>query len=82
MPALLWFLPCPGGWPQDPRLKELGQRAILPKGTDTGSNDQAEDPPAAYRRLRHSLGVAEGPSEIPQGEILLFAGLSAAVKLL
>ncbi|CAL5227246.1 g10175 [Coccomyxa viridis] len=58
---------CQRGWPQDPRLKELGQRAILPKGTDTGSNDHCEDPPAAYRRLRHTLGIAEGPSEIPQG---------------
>ena len=74
---------CAGGWPQDPRLKELGQRAILPKGTDTGSNDQSEDPAAAYRRLRHTLGIAEGPSEIPQGKkAFLSAGLSlsAAAK--
>lgn len=58
-----------GGWPQDPRLPDLGQRAILPKGTNTGSDGQSEDPSAAYRRLRHSLGVAEGPSEIPQGRL-------------
>lgn len=72
---------CAGGWPQDPRLRELGQRAILPKGTDTGGNDQCQDPAAAYRRLRHSLGVAEGPSEIPQGVMLFITDPSASVAI-
>lgn len=40
---------------------------MLPKGTDTGNSGQSKDPCAAHRRLRHSLGVAEGPTEIPHG---------------
>ena len=54
------------GWPLDPRTPELGQRTILPKSAEAA----LELPPAdqeEYRQWRHSLGIAEGPSEIPPG---------------
>ncbi|CAL8469817.1 g9359 [Coccomyxa elongata] len=54
------------GWPIDPRTEKLGQRTILPKGAEPALELPASDS-ALYEQWRHSMGVAEGPSEIPSG---------------
>ncbi|PNH12885.1 putative transferase CAF17, mitochondrial [Tetrabaena socialis] len=58
-------------WRRDPRLPELGFRALLPAGeAPSAANGGAvcgasgED----YRALRYELGVAEGEQEIPVGQ--------------
>ena len=63
-------------WRPDPRLTQLGLRALLPHaGThnDSSITDTAAAVPSsaqkvpwtAYKRFRWQLGVAEGDSEIP-----------------
>lgn len=54
------------GWPLDPRTPELGQRTILPKSAE-GALELPPADPGQYRQWRHSLGIAEGSSEIPPG---------------
>ncbi|PRW58166.1 transferase mitochondrial [Chlorella sorokiniana] len=57
------------GWLPDPRLPQLGLRAVLPRGEEgeaTGGSADWE----AHRRWRMLHGVAEGDSEIPSGEVI------------
>mmetsp|Transcript_16306 Transcript_16306/g.48902 ORF Transcript_16306/g.48902 Transcript_16306/m.48902 type:complete len:357 (+) Transcript_16306:94-1164(+) len=57
------------GWPMDPRLSVLGQRAVL-----AGPPQSSESAPSIYsRQYRHwriEHGVAEGNEEIPAGEAI------------
>lgn len=57
----------PPGWAPDPRLPQLGLRAVLPRG---GEGEAAGGAAGweAHRRWRMLHGVAEGDSEIPSGE--------------
>ncbi|EER00986.1 conserved hypothetical protein [Perkinsus marinus ATCC 50983] len=50
---------------EDPRVKDLGLRAILPK-----SDIDAESTEALYRRLRIGLVVPEGPNEMAPDKVL------------
>jgi len=53
----------PRPWHRDPRLPELGLRAVLPSSQPpSGLSPTSEE---EYRRLRCMLGVAEGETEIP-----------------
>ena len=67
---------------EDPRLPSLGYRGLVRRHCDDGSpggNDSFiealpgsdEDVRASYTKLRLSLGVAEGPKEIPPGSVAL-----------
>jgi transferase CAF17, mitochondrial len=70
-------------WRPDPRLTQLGLRALLPSAdthndssvTDTAAavpNSAQTVPWTAYKRFRWQLGVAEGDSEIPSGAAIPF----------
>lgn len=56
-----------GPWLPDPRLAELGWRAVAPLQPDAPAGCSAV-PEQAYRMLRYALGVAEGETEIPAGQ--------------
>ncbi len=59
-----------GPWQLDPRLPELGLRAVLPKAVGeppSPSSAAAVDDWRDYRRWRFQQGVAEGDGEIPTG---------------
>jgi len=73
---------------EDPRVPSLGYRGILRRdmdgGSTSGSKDFLEGLPhsdeavrASYTKLRLSLGVAEGPREIPAGSVSLEYNLDA-----
>ncbi len=66
--------PAANPWPQDPRLRALGLRAVLPRGeAPPGALDGASASDAAaiaYRLWRLRQGVAEGSDEIPAGEAI------------
>ncbi|KAF4697642.1 Iron-sulfur clusters incorporation protein, partial [Perkinsus olseni] len=53
---------------EDPRVKELGVRAILPKENSNDADPQSTE--SAYRRLRVGLVVPEGPQEMTPDKIL------------
>ena len=56
---------------QDPRNQLLGHKLILPSNTDITSlisGSKGADP-EDYILLRYKLGIAEGPSELPSGDI-------------
>ncbi|KAF4696531.1 mitochondrial import inner membrane translocase, subunit [Perkinsus olseni] len=53
---------------EDPRVKELGVRAILPKDDSNDAEPQSTE--SAYRRLRVGLVVPEGPQEMTPDKIL------------
>lgn len=53
---------------QDPRLPELGCRAVLASGSQPAAADAAVADALSYKRWRLELGVAEGDTEIPSGE--------------
>lgn len=57
----------PLGWLPDPRLPQLGLRAVLPRGEE-GEGAAGSSGWEAHRRWRMLHGVAEGDSEIPSGE--------------
>jgi folate-binding protein YgfZ len=85
-PAALGLAPEPGAAREakggaiylDPRLAELGARAILPRdslGTALTGMGFAEGEPAEYDRLRLALGVADGSRDlVVDKSILLEAG--------
>lgn len=68
---------------EDPRLPSLGYRGILRRNNGDGSDSSGGDGfleglatsdgdvRASYTKLRLSLGVAEGPKEIPAGSVSL-----------
>lgn len=67
---------------EDPRVPSLGYRGILRRDGDVGASSGGdsfleglprsdEDVRASYTKLRLSLGVAEGPREIPAGSVSL-----------
>ncbi len=62
----------PGAYP-DPRLPELGQRRIAPKG------DGDTDGSAAYHAHRLSLGITEGAAELGEGTTLWLECNAAAL---
>ncbi|KAG2449413.1 hypothetical protein HYH02_005562 [Chlamydomonas schloesseri] len=53
-------------WRPDPRLPQLGYRALVPAADAAEVAATAGE--EAYRAWRYSLGVAEGESEIPAGQ--------------
>ncbi|KAF4656906.1 Iron-sulfur clusters incorporation protein [Perkinsus olseni] len=53
---------------EDPRVKELGVRAILPKENSNDADPQSTE--SSYRRLRVGLVVPEGPQEMTPDKIL------------
>lgn len=56
-------------WPRDPRLNELGRRAVV--DTECGSNHLTAVADAAkFRSWRIELGIAEGPEEMPAGDAI------------
>lgn len=57
------------GWAPDPRLPQLGLRAVLPAGEGGGESGGGDW--RAHRRWRIAHGVAEGDTEIPSGAPLL-----------
>jgi len=48
----------------DPRAQGLGKRAWIPSFSDVANCDNE----ATYHDIRYSIGVAEGPEEIPSGK--------------
>ena len=62
---------------EDPRLGSLGYRGLLPRGDGENASylegiaSSKEEIAASYTKLRLSLGVAEGPREIPPGTVPL-----------
>ncbi|KAG2433297.1 hypothetical protein HXX76_008364 [Chlamydomonas incerta] len=59
--------PPPGSWWRpDPRLPQLGYRALVPAADAAAVSASAGE--EAYRAWRYSLGVAEGEAEIPVGQ--------------
>lgn len=57
----------PTGWAADPRLPQLGLRAVLPADAVGGGGGSDSSSWQAYRRWRIVHGVAEGDTEIPTG---------------
>lgn len=55
-----------GAWVIDPRLPELGSRAVLP-GSPPSADGAASIYGREYRSWRIEHGVAEGNTEIPAG---------------
>lgn len=56
--------------PADPRLPTLGHRGLVRHDEGRGASAQPRSDGSAeklYLRHRYSLGVAEGPTEIPEG---------------
>ncbi|KAL4431114.1 hypothetical protein ABPG75_006370 [Micractinium tetrahymenae] len=63
--------PPPPGWAPDPRLWQLGLRAVLPVGDSSSSSGSGSSSDwREHRRWRMLFGVAEGDSEIPTGEVI------------
>lgn len=65
VPAVL-----PAGWHADPRLPELGLRAVGPAGAGapaSGVPGAGQGSEEGYRAWRYRHGVAEGEIEIPRG---------------
>ena len=54
-------------WYSDPRLSDLGQRAVLQKDSSPVSDDASEADPADFQLWRIQQGVAEGDIEMPSG---------------
>lgn len=65
----------PPGWAPDPRLPQLGLRAVLPRGGE-GEGAGGSCGWEAHRRWRMLHGVAEGDSEIPSSEELWGLGVA------
>ncbi len=58
----------PPGWAPDPRLWQLGLRAVLPAAdSSSSSNSGGSDGWREHRRWRMLFGVAEGDVEMPTG---------------
>ena len=55
----------------DPRLQLLGCKVIIPQAVRLEDLVESSDPCniESYTELRYRLGVAEGPSELPSGDI-------------
>ncbi|KAI3433424.1 hypothetical protein D9Q98_003239 [Chlorella vulgaris] len=62
--------PAVPGWAPDPRLQDLGLRALLPAGVDGGGKGVAAASWRDHRQWRILQGVAEGDTEIPSGEVV------------
>ncbi len=78
------WLPAGPWWRRDPRLGQLGYRALVPTAA-AGVSEQAAAAAVGeeeYRRLRYSLGVAEGEVEMPSGGVLRGAADRAQRKAL
>lgn len=64
------WLPAGPWWRRDPRLGQLGYRALVPTAAAEVSEQAATAVgEAEYRRLRYSMGVAEGDLEMPSGGV-------------
>lgn len=57
----------PPGWAADPRLPQLGLRAVLPAGQGPAVGGGGGEGWRAYRRWRILQGIAEGDAEMPTG---------------
>ena len=59
-----------GRWPSDPRLPQLGQRAVLgAEDRPSFLGDEQQTDSVEYRRWRIEQGVAEGRDEIEGGQL-------------
>ena len=54
-------------WHKDPRLSELGARAVLREDQALEKRADSTAGQKEFKRLRLSHGVAEGDTEIPHG---------------
>lgn len=60
-----------GDWESDPRLNDLGQRAVLRKDERPNALQAVEADPSEFLSWRIQQGVAEGDTEMPSGQPLL-----------
>lgn len=68
---------CTAEWPADPRLRQLGSRAIAP----VSPHAQPAADTQHYQHFRFRQGIAEG-SELPHGECPVLVHASGTVGML